>query len=46
MKEKKLVYEGPELKMYYFIDADVITLSGSESGSMEEDEFENMGLSL
>lgn len=42
MKEKKLVYEEPELDVLYFVNKDVVTLSGGESGSMEEEDFEDI----
>lgn len=44
MKEKKLVYAEPELEVLYFVNKDVVTLSGGDSGTMEEEDFENMGL--
>lgn len=44
MKERKLVYEEAILEVYYFSDEDIVTLSGSEQGPMDEDDLGNMGL--
>lgn len=43
MKEKKLIYIEPEIEVTYFNKVNIVTLSGSDSGKMDEDDFSNMG---
>lgn len=44
MKERKLVYEATVLEVYYFDDEDIVTLSGNQSGPMDEEDLGDMGL--
>ena len=44
MKEKKVAYKEAQLEWYYLDQEDIVTLSGSEQGPMDEDDLGNMGL--
>lgn len=44
MKEEKLAYKEPELEWCIFVREDVDTISWSEQGPMDEDDWGNMGL--
>lgn len=44
MEEKKIAYKEAQLELYFFDQKDIVTLSGSEQGPMDEDDFGNMGL--